>query len=65
MQPYVANKNRIKDYYRTGTSWTNSVALTGGNDKGFFRLAFANTDAAAIVPNSDYHKKILNLGHDL
>jgi TonB-linked SusC/RagA family outer membrane protein len=62
MQPYVANKNRIKDYYRTGTSWTNSVALTGGNEKGFFRLAFANTDAAAIVPNSDYHKKILNLG---
>ncbi len=62
MQPYVANKNRIKDFYQTGSSWTNSVALTGGNDKGYFRLAFANTDAAAIVPNSAYHKKILNLG---
>ena len=61
-QPYSPNKHRIKDFYRTGTSWTNSVALTGGNDKGYFRLAFANTDAAAIVPNSDYHKKILNLG---
>ena len=62
MQPYSPNKNRIKDYYRTGTNWTNSIALTGGSDKGSFRLAFANTDAAAIVPNSDYHKKILNLG---
>lgn len=61
MQPYVANKNRIKDFYRTGTNWTNSVALSGGSDKGNFRLSFANTDAAAIVPNSDYHKKIVNI----
>jgi len=61
-KPYLPNKNRIKDFYRTGTNWTNSVALTGQNDKGNFRLAFSNTDANAIVPNSDYHKKILNLG---
>lgn len=62
MQPYVANKNRIKDFYRTGTSFTNSIALSGGNDKGYFRLSFANTDADALIPNSDYHKKIFNLG---
>jgi TonB-linked SusC/RagA family outer membrane protein len=62
MQPYSPNKNRIKDYYRTGTNWTNSVALSGGSDKGNFRLSFANTDAEAIVPNSDYHKKIVNIG---
>lgn len=62
MQPYSPNKDRIKDYYRTGYSWTNSVALSGGSDKGNFRLSFANTDADAIVPNSDYHKKILNFG---
>lgn len=61
-QPYSPNKNRIKDFYRTGTSWTNSVALSGGNEKGNFRLSFANTDANAIVPNSDFHKKIMNLG---
>src|SRR5882724_4407431 len=62
MKPYVANKNRIKDFYRTGGSFTNSVALSGGNEKGNFRLSFSNTDANAIVPNSDYHKKILNVG---
>jgi TonB-linked SusC/RagA family outer membrane protein len=61
-QPYAANRHRIRDFYRTGTNWTNSVALTGGNDKGSFRISFANTDANAIVPNSDYHKKILNVG---
>ena len=61
-KPYVAYKNRIKDFYRTGTNFTNSIALTGQNDKGNFRLSFSNTDANAIVPNSEFHKKILNLG---
>ncbi|WP_229214230.1 SusC/RagA family TonB-linked outer membrane protein [Dyadobacter flavalbus] len=62
MKPYSPHKDRIKNFYRTGTSFTNSVALSGGNEKGNFRLSFANTDANAIMPNSDYHKKIFNLG---
>ena len=61
-QPYSPNKNRIKDFYRSGISATNSVALTGSNENGNFRLSFANTDANAIVPNSDFHKKIMNFG---
>ncbi|WP_229311210.1 SusC/RagA family TonB-linked outer membrane protein [Larkinella soli] len=61
-RPYQAYKNRIRDFYRTGTTWTNTVALSGGSDKGGFRLSFSNTDANGIIPNSDFHKKILNLG---
>ena len=61
-QPYLPYKNRVRDFYRRGYNWTNSVALTGGSEKGNFRLSFANTTAEAIIPNSDYHKKILNLG---
>lgn len=61
-QPYLPHKNRIRDFYRTGYSWTNSIALSGGNDKGNFRLSFANTDAEAIMPNSDFQRKVLNLG---
>jgi TonB-linked SusC/RagA family outer membrane protein len=61
-QPYSPHSDRIKKFYRTGTNWSNSIALSGGNDKGSFRLSFANTDANSIVPNSDYHKKIINLG---
>ncbi|GEO02878.1 SusC/RagA family TonB-linked outer membrane protein [Adhaeribacter aerolatus] len=62
LHPYSPNKNRVKDFYRTGTTWTNSVALSGGSEKGNFRLSFANTDANGIIPNSDFHKKILNFG---
>lgn len=62
MQPYLPYDDRIKKFYRTGTNFTNSIAISGGNEKGNFRISFANTDANAIVPNSDYHKKILNFG---
>ncbi|WP_051359860.1 SusC/RagA family TonB-linked outer membrane protein [Adhaeribacter aquaticus] len=62
MHPYSPNRDRVKDFYRTGTTWTNSVALSGGSEKGNFRLSFANTDANNIIPNSDFHKKILNFG---
>ncbi len=63
-QPYSAHKNRIKDYYQTGMTYTNSVALSGGFDKGNFRMSFANTDANNIVPNSAFHKKIFNVNLD-
>ncbi len=60
-RPYLPNKNRISQFYRTGTTLTNTVAVSGRSEKGGFRLSFSNTDANAIIPNSDYHKKIFNL----
>jgi len=61
IKPYSPAKDRIKNFFRTGFNSTNSVALSAGNDQGNFRISFSNTDATAIVPNSDFHKKILNL----
>jgi TonB-linked SusC/RagA family outer membrane protein len=62
LRPYSPHKNRVAQFYRTGFNSTNSIALSGGYDRGNFRISFSNTDATGIVPNSDYHKKILNLG---
>ena len=64
IQPYSPHKNRIKDYYVNGMTYTNTIALTGGFEKGNFRLSFANTDANNIVVNSDFHKKIFNANFD-
>jgi TonB-linked SusC/RagA family outer membrane protein len=60
--PYSPNPNRITEYYRTGTSFANSIALSGGNASTSFRLGFSNQDAKGISPVNDYHKKIANLG---
>ncbi|RZA01189.1 MAG: SusC/RagA family TonB-linked outer membrane protein [Sphingobacteriaceae bacterium] len=61
-RPYTANPNRITEYYRTGTSFTNTVALSGGNAATSFRLSFSNQDANGISPVNNYHKKIFNIG---
>ncbi len=67
LRPYSANPNRITEYYRTGTAITNSVALSGGGEKGNFRASFTNTDASGIDPTNEYSKKIVNIGlnHDI
>jgi len=62
MQPYSPYRNRVKIFYQPGNSFSNSLAFSGGSDKGSFRLSLVNTDANAIVQNSAFHDKIVNLG---
>ncbi|WP_431295316.1 SusC/RagA family TonB-linked outer membrane protein [Pedobacter sp. P26] len=61
-RPYAPVKDRIKTFFRLAPSWSNTVALSGGNDKGSFRVSLSNQDAQGIIPNNDYHKKIFNVG---
>lgn len=62
MRPYSAYPDRLFDFLRTGTNWTNTVALSGGGSNGSFRVSFSNTDSKGIVPNNDYIKRIFNTG---
>lgn len=63
MRPYSAlGANRIKEFYRTGNAMTNSIALSGGGDKGSFRASFAHTQSDGIDPINTYYRKIVNLG---
>ncbi|NJM24574.1 MAG: TonB-dependent receptor [Bacteroidia bacterium] len=61
-RPYVAHPDRIKEFYRDGTAFTNTVALSGGNGKGSFRASFSNLKSSGITPNNEYAKRIANLG---
>jgi TonB-linked SusC/RagA family outer membrane protein len=61
-RPYSADKNRIKEFYRTGISTMNTIALAGGNASTSYRASFSNQDVKGITPDNSYHKKIFNLG---
>lgn len=58
---YSPQKNNIKNFYRTGSTYTNTVAFNGGNEALNFRFSLSNTSSKSIVPNSDFNKKIANL----
>ena len=62
LRPYSADKNRFKEFYRNGTAYTNTIALSGGNASTSYRVSFSNLDAKGISPDNSYHKKIFNLG---
>ncbi|MDO6431674.1 SusC/RagA family TonB-linked outer membrane protein [Flavitalea sp. BT771] len=62
LRPYSPDKNRFKEFYRTGTTLVNTIALSGGNALTSYRVSFSNQDATGISPGNSYHKKIFNLG---
>lgn len=61
LHPYSPQKDNLKNFYRTGSNYINSVAFTGGNESVNFRLGLNNTNANSIVPNSSFTRKIANL----
>jgi TonB-linked SusC/RagA family outer membrane protein len=62
LRPYTADKNRFKEFYNTGTSLQNTIALSGGNAATSYRISFSNQDVNGISPGNSYHKKSFNLG---
>jgi TonB-linked SusC/RagA family outer membrane protein len=62
LRPYLPDKNRFKEFYRNGTAYTNTIALSGGNASTSYRASFSNLDAKGISPDNSYHKQIFNLG---
>jgi TonB-linked SusC/RagA family outer membrane protein len=60
--PWIAHPDNVDQFYQTGKTYTNSVAVTGGNDKGDFRLSFTNLDqASGILPNTNYKRRTVSL----
>ncbi len=62
--PYSPAKDNIKNFYRTGTSFTNTIAVSKGGENGAFRLSFSNLDNKSILRNSGLDRKTINLNID-
>lgn len=60
--PYVPVYDRIRKFYRNGSSFNNTVSVASNSEKGGFYLSFANMDNKGLVPNNSFNRKTLNLG---
>ncbi|MCE6989297.1 SusC/RagA family TonB-linked outer membrane protein [Dyadobacter sp. CY323] len=65
--PLTPQPNNWEEYWQTGRTITNSVALNGGNDKGFFRLGLSRLDQKGIMYYNDFHRNNfrINSGYNL
>ncbi|MCF0053730.1 SusC/RagA family TonB-linked outer membrane protein [Dyadobacter sp. LJ53] len=65
--PWIAHPDNVDKFFETGKTYTNSVAVTGGNETADFRLSFTNLSQTGILPNTDYKRRTvsLNVGWNL
>ena len=66
-RPWVAPENGYEEFFETGVTTTNSVALEGSNESGNFRLGYTLVDQSGIMPNQGLgrHTIALNAGYNL
>ena len=62
--PYSAYKNNFKDFYRMGSTFTNTVSVSSGGDNGTFRFSASNLDNMSIIRNSGIERNTFNLNTD-
>ncbi|MCO4291296.1 SusC/RagA family TonB-linked outer membrane protein [Solitalea sp. MAHUQ-68] len=60
-RPYSAQKNNLENFYRTGGSWTNSLALSKSFEGGAVRFSASNLTNNSVVPNSGQKRNTFNL----
>jgi TonB-linked SusC/RagA family outer membrane protein len=60
--PYKAYPNNVKDFFRTGSQWDNSITLTGGNEKANFTATVSRLDQKGYVPSSEFERTSISIG---
>ncbi|NCD69509.1 SusC/RagA family TonB-linked outer membrane protein [Mucilaginibacter agri] len=48
--------DNLNNFYQTGTSFTNSVSVSGGNEKAVYRTSVSNNYQNSIVPTQYYQR---------
>ncbi len=60
-RPYSFAGDNWERFYKTGTSWTNSFAVTGGGENQTFRFSFSDLKDTYIIPLQGFNRKNLSL----
>lgn len=63
--PWVSRPDNINDFFRTGITLSNNVALSAGNEKATIRLSWTNLDQKGIVPNTDLKRNTISMNGGL
>jgi TonB-linked SusC/RagA family outer membrane protein len=58
---YSAQPDNVKDFYRTGVTWNNSIGVTGGTEKMQTYLSYTNNKVQGIQPKNDLNRHTVNL----
>ncbi len=58
---YSAQPNNVKDFFRNGTSFNNSIGVTGGTEKMQTYFSYTNNEVKGIIQKNDLTRHTVNL----
>jgi TonB-linked SusC/RagA family outer membrane protein len=61
LRPYSPQPDNVKDFFRTGSNFVNTLAFEHGSEKVNSRFSYTNTMTNSILPNSDLRRHNFNL----
>jgi len=56
----ISHPDNLKDFYETGFTSINNVAVSNGNDKGSFRMSFTDLRSNSYIPNVNLDRTSAN-----
>ncbi len=62
--PWISRPNNVRDFFRTGVTSQQAIALSAGDEKGGFRAAYTNFRNQGILPNTDLMRDGISLSLD-
>ncbi|MGN6542319.1 MAG: TonB-dependent receptor plug domain-containing protein [Ginsengibacter sp.] len=65
--PFVAHPNNVRDFFNTGYTFNNGVAINGSDEKYDFRFSYNNQKQTGVIPNSEQGKNsfLLNTSYHI
>ena len=57
--PFVSYPDNLKNFYETGHTAINNLAIAGSYDKGNYRLSFTDLNSQSTIPGVDLKRKTL------
>lgn len=59
--PFSPQPDNVKDFFETGVTYTQNVAVSGGNEFGDVRASYTYLDQKGMVPNTDLTRHTFSL----
>ena len=54
--PSGSSSDHVKSFFRTGSTWINSIAISGGTDKAQTYFSYSNTRSNGILPTNTFNR---------
>ena len=65
LTPFVPHPSNVEDYFVTGHTINNNIAMAGGSDNMTFRLSYNNAYIKGVMPNTSLRRNNLGLNTTL